>query len=302
MKDIIYVEHQNFVSVTDNSVKCVNLIDKKEVFFPIDEIEILVFDNVKSYFSSRLIERCMQENIGILFCDQKHAPLSMLISEYGHSQRLKRLESQLRMTQKEKNRIWRKIVISKINNQADCLKNAADKKVEADYLKMMSKQVDEGDHQNKEAYAARRYFFSLFGPNFRRGRFDDAINAGLNYGYALVRAIIKKELAFHGFEMSIGIHHDSKENPFNLSDDIIEPFRPFIDECVYEYIYCNNVIEFTIQEKKKLLEIFFEKCVIDGKACSIADAVKVTCASLIACYDNKSSSYLRLPSFVEVGK
>lgn len=302
MKDVIYVEHQNFVSVRGQSLKFVNVVDSSERYIPIDEIEFLVFDHAKSYFSNSVIDTCIRENVGMIFCDQKHSPISVLTSDFGNRKRLKRIKLQLEMTQKVKNRIWRKIIICKINNQSACLRIIANNNQEADFLKLCAKQVDEGDRGNKEAYAARRYFYNLFGSGFKRGRFDDPINAGLNYGYALIRSLIRKELAAHGFEMSIGIHHESSENPFNLSDDIIEAYRPFVDAHVYEFIFQKDIFSLGLEEKKKILQIFFEKCVIDGKVCSIVDAIKITTTSLVTCLEGKSASHLKLPNFVEVGK
>lgn len=302
MKNTIYVERQYYVTAMEHSLKFVDVVKKTEKFIPFDEIEFLVFDDTKSYFSNKLVSACIKNSIGVLFCDDKHMPISMISSDFGCSQRLKRIRQQLDLNQKTKNRLWRKIVVSKINNQSACLKFVAEKVEEADFLTLISKQVDEGDRKNREAYAANRYFYGLFGKNFKRGRYDDAVNAGLNYGYAILRGLIRKELAVHGFEMSFGIHHQSTENPFNLSDDIIEPYRPFADAHVYEFIYQKDVHALELEDKKLLIRLLMEKCVIDGKVCAISDAIKVTATSLIACFENNSASHLKLPSFVEVGK
>ena len=172
----------------------------------------------------------------------------------------------------------------------------------AKLLTLSGKQVTEGDPTNREAYAARLYFMTLFGRNFKRGRYDDAVNAGLNYGYAILRALIRRELAVHGLEPSFGVHHESTENPFNLSDDFIEAFRPFVDQHVYERIFSQDVWSFELAEKKGLLEILLEKCIIDGKVYTLTDAIKVSVASFVKCLEKNSSGPLQLPAMIKVGK
>ncbi len=302
MKDIVYVEHQHYVSVVQSSFRFVNLVSKEERFIPFDDVEWLIFDHERSYFSNRLVSLCMEKNIGVMFCDKKHSPLTCLTPDYGHSQKLARLKLQIALTKKMKNRLWRKIIIAKINNQADCIALMTTNKQTAKTIQLMGKQVTEGDKTNRESQAARVYFPTLFGTGFKRGRYDDAVNASLNYGYALLRAVIRKELIIHGFEPSLGINHESSENPFNLSDDMIESYRPFVDAYVYEMIYTDLVLSLGVEEKKKLLHIFFEKCIIEGKVCTILDAIKVTVISYKHCLEEDSSAPLKLPVFIEVGK
>lgn len=302
MRDIIYVEHQNYVSVKKESFRFVNLVSKQEQFIPVDDVEWLIFENERSYFSKRIVTVCAERNVGILFFDRKHSPSTLLINSYGHSQKVIRLKQQISLQKKTKNRLWRKIIVSKIMNQADCIKEMTGQVEPSDNLKLIGKSVTEGDPHNREAYAARLYFSYLFGKNFRRGKFDDPVNSGLNYGYALVRALIRRELAFHGLEPSMGIKHDSVENPFNLSDDIIEVYRPFVDAIVYEKIFCNDVYDLDLEQKKELLNIFVEKCVIADKVYTLNDAVRVTVESYLSCLEGNSAAPLKLPSLIEGGK
>lgn len=302
MKDVIYVEHKNFVSVKGESLCFKNVIQKTERYLPFEDISMIIFDNVESYFSNAVINICVEHSIGILFCDNKHSPIAAISSNFCHSKKLERLNYQLCVSQKTKNRLWRKIIVSKINNQSECLIQVNKDINIAEKLSAVAKNVKEGDIDNREAYAANIYFDSLFGEDFKRGRYTDFINSGLNYGYALCRALIRKELAICGFEMSFGIFHKSSENPFNLSDDIIEAFRPFVDAIVYEEILVKKVEAFGRDERKSLTRIFFEKCVIDNKVYTITDAVKICVSSLIACYEKDSASNLKLPSFIELGK
>ncbi len=301
LRDCIYVEHRYFVSASKDSFKFVNIETKEKRYIPFDDVECLIFENEHSYFSKKIVTVCMERNIGLLFCDTKHSPLTMLTPDFGHSQKLKRLQLQLLMGTKTKKRLWRKMVIAKINNQADCLLLLEYPEM-AKLLTLSGKQVTEGDPTNREAYAARLYFMTLFGRNFKRGRYDDAVNAGLNYGYAILRALIRRELAVHGLEPSFGVHHESTENPFNLSDDFIEAFRPFVDQHVYERIFSQDVWSFELAEKKGLLEILLEKCIIDGKVYTLTDAIKVSVASFVKCLEKNSSGPLQLPAMIKVGK
>ncbi|MEJ7542107.1 type II CRISPR-associated endonuclease Cas1 [Staphylococcus intermedius] len=284
MKDIIYVENHHFVSVKGESIKFKNIIDKTERYFLLDDVEALIFDSHKSYFSQNLILKCIENDIAILFCDYKHSPVTQILSNFGMVKRLQRIQSQLQFSAKSKDRIWKKIVVCKILNQAMCLENNTQRSQITQYMKALTKEVRGRDVTNREAVAARVYFNHLYGPDFKRGRFDDAINAGLNYGYAVVRSFIKKELALHGYEMSLGIKHQSLENPFNLVDDLIEVYRPFIDSKVYELIFKDNIQVFSLEEKKALIRVLYEPCIVDKKIMKLLDSVKLTTSSLNQCY------------------
>lgn len=302
MRNVVVVENGNFVSVKNSSLKFRNLITKESHFLPFDEVEILLFINQNSSLSNRVIQQCLNKNIAILFCDEKQKPTTQILSEYGHSQRLKRLKSQLKLTTRAKDRMWRKIIMAKIINQGNCLKYTMEESDTGDFLREQSKTVTEGDRHNIEAVAAKRYFQAAFGKSFKRGRYNDIVNSGLNYGYALIRSVIRKELAIHGFEPSLGIHHVSTENPYNLADDLIEPYRPFVDALVYDQLFIPEREVLNLEEKKLILEIFFEKCVVDGAVMTLTDGIRLTVQSLIPCMENNSASSLVLPYFIEEGK
>lgn len=301
MKDIIYVENHYFVTATANSIKFKNVVDKSEKYFPIDEVEAIIFDYSKSYFSQKLVIRCIEHNILILFCDLKRSPVTEVISEFKKVSKLKTIQSQFQFAGRSKDRVWKKIVSRKIFNQAKCLGNNTNNHLKVSELMEIAKSVKVGDRENREALAARLYFKMMFGEQFKRGRYDDVINASLNYGYSILRSFIKKELALHGFEMSLGIKHYSLENTFNLADDIIEVYRPFVDNIVYELVVNLQSEVFDIEEKKKLLNVLYEKCIIDKKVVYLLDGIKVTTASLLNCYQNNSPTDIKLPKMIEVG-
>lgn len=294
MKDVVYIQRKYRVSVRTNSLFLKHLVTQEEIYLP--------FDNMHISFSNEVISKCLDNDIQILVCDEKHSPLSLIVKDFGHHKKAERLRWQIFMSQKSKGRIWKKIIKAKIYNQALCLENNLNDYKKSERLKKIIKSVEENDPNNREAYSARLYFNCLFGEDFRRGRYDDIINSSLNYGYAIIRSSIRKELVIHGLEVSLGIFHKSSENPFNLSDDIIEPFRPFIDSYVYEHIISENVNVLDIDQKIKIVNILFEKCVIDGKIYTIQDAIKVCVTSLIKCYEEDSSAHIQLPIFIDGGK
>ena len=300
MKDIIYVEKHHFVTVRENSIKFRNVVDKTEKFFLFDEVECIFFDNPKSYFSQKLVIKCVERHIPLIFCDGKHAPLTELSTNFRSVNRLNRLTLQLQLLMRTKDRLWKKIVTHKIFNQAKCLENNMIYSNKVKELIAISKEVKQGDTTNREALAARIYFKSLYGDKFKRGRYTDVVNSALNYGYAIIRAFIKIELVYHGFEMSIGIKHRSKENPFNLADDIIEVYRPFVDNLVYDLVYNNKIKELDKDSKKVLLNILYEKCIVDKKIIRLLDSIKMTITSLIKCYEDNSPAPITLPLMIGV--
>lgn len=299
MKDVIYVEHKNFVSVKENSLCFKNLVNQTTKYIPIEDVGFLIFDNIDSYFSNEVVSLCIENDIGIIFCGKNHSPIAEVHSLYGNRRKLVRINAQIALSQRTRFRLWKKIVSAKILNQSMCVLYETRNTYKSNELTLIAKDVKEGDSDNREAYAAHVYFPCLFGSDFNRGRFLDVVNSALNYGYAILRSIIRKELAVAGFEMSIGIFHRSSENPYNLSDDIIEPFRPFVDAIVYREIVLKKIETFDRDQIIKLLSIFVEKCIIDERVFTISDAIKCCVESLIDCIENDSSRNIKLPSFIE---
>lgn len=300
MKDIIYVENHYFVTVKDDSFKFKNVIDKVEKYFLIGEVEAIIFDHPNSYFSNKLVISCVENYIPLIFCDKQHSPISEISSNFRATNRLERINLQLQLLSKTKDRMWKKIISKKIYNQAKCLENNLIYSNKVRELTEISKEVTAGDRNNREALAARIYFSSLYGSKFKRGRYSDVTNAGLNYGYAIIRTFIKNELTYYGFEMSMGIKHKSLENPFNLSDDIIEVYRPFVDNIVYDLVFNEKIESFEFESKKKLINVLYVNCLVDKKIVRLLDAIKMTVQSLIKCYRTNSPTSLLLPQMIGV--
>ncbi|GAW64051.1 CRISPR-associated endonuclease Cas1, NMENI subtype [Ligilactobacillus acidipiscis DSM 15836] len=302
MKNIMYIERRHYVSVNEYGYRFVDLVSRDEKFCTFDDVECLVFDNLNSFFSSKVVSESVKHHVGLMFCDEKHSPIVYANSVLGQENRLAKLSAQTKFSTKMKKRSWRKIVISKINNQADCLMQASNDLENANLIRSIGKNVVEDDIHNCEAYAARKYFPIVFGKDFKRGRYADLANSCLNYGYSLIRGAIRRRIVVCGLEPSFGIHHNSSENPFNLSDDLIEPFRPFVDMIVFEIIGAKDIEEFDFVAKKALFQVFFERCVIDDKVYMISDAINVVVDSFVKCVSQNSVTYLKLPAFIEGGR
>lgn len=206
---------------------------------------------------------------------------------------LKRIELQQAQSKPRLKRIWQKIVIKKIENQAKCLELNGTDNVK---LLSISKSVQSGDVTNREGYAANIYFKLLFGKDFTRDS-ECAQNAALNYGYAIIRSFIAKNLIAYGLEPSLGIHHKNQLNAFNLADDLIEPFRPVIDLAVSKRL--DLKAGFSTAQKAELQHLLNSVCFVDGGRWSVSKASELMIQSLISCFEDDNTSYLKLPEICE---
>ena len=303
MQNIIYVERYYFVTTNDYGFRFFNVIDKKAKIIPFEDVSYLIFDNERTYFSQKLINDAMTNNVGLLFCDQHHSPMTMMMNEYHQNRHLLKLQQQINLSSRTRDRIWRKIVIAKITNQVSCLENVKGRCMTTNLLNSLKSNIKDGDPSNREAYAAKVYFHELFGKDFKRGRFSDITNASLNYGYAILRSLIQRDLVMHGLEPCWGIHHKSVNNYFNLSDDILEPFRSFVDYYVWNHILNDETYEsFDLNAKKTLVNILLMKCIIDHKIYTLPDAIDLIIDKFLKCLDMNSAASLSLPVFIEIGE
>ena len=234
------------------------------------------------------------EGVCLIICDDKHIPSCELLPIGSYCRMNKRINLQFSQSKPKLKRIWQKIVQTKINNQAKCLEiNSIE---ESKTLFAISKNVSSGDSTNREGYAARLYFKLLFGKEFTRDS-ENHINAALNYGYAILRSFIAKTVIAYGLEPSFGIHHKSQLNQFNLADDIIEPYRPIVDNFVYQnYINCEGT--FSTAQKAELQLLLNSATVIDDNRHSVANAIELTVQSIISSFENEDIK-LKLPDIID---
>ena len=211
-----------------------------------------------------------------------------------HSRTLQVINKQLCLNEPQKKRLWQAIVKSKISNQAKVL--ALNEKVSASkQIFAMISQVKSGDIGNAEAVAAQHYFPALFGKGFIRSD-DNGINAGLNYGYAIIRGYAARTLSIYGFIPALGLHHSSTVNQFNLADDLMEPFRPIVDMVVYRGFSCGDSLD--SGKKRNLFNVLALDVLSGGQHHSAAYAIERMVQSLLRCIESKEAQLI-LPEVLE---
>ena len=198
----------------------------QEVTIPMEDITSLLVESQAVTISSAALQKLASYGVTVYLCDEKHLPGAVLLPINRHSRQLKVLKGQIAMTKPMQKRLWQSVVMTKIRNQAKCLE-LLDRPGSGDLLEL-ARSVRSGDPDNCEASAAAQYFPTLFGQGFTRDT-NCLSNAALNYGYAILRGAVARNLAVHGIEPCLGIFHHSELNQFNLADDLMEPYRPLID-------------------------------------------------------------------------
>ncbi len=251
---------------------------------PIEDIGMLVLDHGQITITHNCIRALQSNNAVIISCDDKRMPHSLMLPLEGHSLQSKRYRIQLAASTPLKKNLWQQTVVSKINNQAAVLRRLSRP---AKRLDLLAKRVQSGDPKNVEAQAAV-YYWSQYIDGFVRDRYGDPPNNLLNYGYAIMRAIVARALVSSGMLLTIGIRHHNQYNAFCLADDIMEPFRPFVDLLVHNMYKEEGMDSFlSTKSKQRLLSL----CQLDGKFGRLTRPLMVgasiTTASLYDCFEGK---------------
>lgn len=235
----------------------------------IHEIHTLIIESTTVSITSALLAELIKQKVKVIFCDEKRNPSSELIPYYGDSISYQRINEQIKWKENIKHLVWQKIVQEKIKQQAFVLsKKMPD---EAIILSNYAKEVELDDVTNREGHAAKFYFNRLYGENFSRGS-SDKINTFLNYGYTLLLSQFNRYIVAKGYLTQLGIHHKNPFNPFNLSCDLMEPFRPFIDSKVTDLSEDNF--------KNKLISFLNHPVYIHGKKQTLIHAIQIYCSSV----------------------
>lgn len=224
---IVYLEEAESAKLYLDNIKIIrsNLV---EITIPLSDIHTLIIDNPKISLTVQLINKCSEYNVNLILCGIDHMPATIIQPFSGNKMASLVLRKQLRWEVNMKSNVHQKIIQNKIRNQRRTLEFFNASKEVIDKLGQYEREVSIGDKTNREGLAAKVYFRELFGEGFKRFE-EDVINAGLNFGYHILRSQISKSLMAKGLHPTFGIIHNGPENSFNLSDDIIEPFRPMID-------------------------------------------------------------------------
>ncbi len=257
--------------------------DMDEKYIHLSEIDTIIVDSISVSISAYLLKELSENKINIIFCDDKHNPFGELKSFYSRHNSSKKILEQSKWTNAKKENLWMKIVQNKIANQAIVLNKM--KKENYDLVRSYISEVKVGDKTNREGHAAKVYFNSLFGKSFVRNSGDN-INAALNYGYAVLLSTINKEVINNGYLTQLGIHHKNEFNEFNLSCDLMEPFRMIIDS----FVYYNQGRDFDTSYKLDIVNIFNGKYKYSGKNYVLKDLLKLYVKNTLDCME-KGTEY-----------
>lgn len=242
--------------------------DNDEKYVHLSEIDTIIVDSISVSISTYLLKELSDNKINIIFCDEKHNPFGELSSYYSSHNTSKKILKQITWTNEQKDLLWQKIIKNKIINQALMLNKIKSKKY--DLLLSYVEDVTSGDKTNREGHSAKVYFNELFGKDFVRNNSDN-INAALNYGYAILLSTVNKEIISNGYLTQLGIHHKNEFNQFNLSCDLMEPFRIIIDN----FVYFNQNRELDTQFKLDIINIFNNRYNYDNKKYVLKDIIKL---------------------------
>ena len=252
----------------------------------LNEIAVVLIESTAVSLTTSLLAELTKRKVKVIFCDEKRNPCSELVSYYGSHDTSSKIRKQIEWTKDDKDHIWTEIVSEKIKQQALMLQRY--QKEEANMLFEYMEEVEFGDITNREGHAAKVYFNTLFGKKFTRTD-ENPINAALNYGYGIILSIFNREIVSSGYLTQIGLFHDNMFNQFNLSSDLMEPFRPLVDQLVVEL----KPEKFETEEKRKMLELLNKEVEICGKMEVVTNAIKIYCRSVFDALNDRDISLIR---------
>ncbi|MBS9525526.1 type II CRISPR-associated endonuclease Cas1 [Litoribacter alkaliphilus] len=269
---------------TKNEQLLVSFPDEKpDKFVPIEDIGIIILENQQITITNGLLAKLTSQKVAVVSCNAQHLPNGLLLPMHGHTEQTERIRHQLGVSVPLKKNLWQQTVSSKIRNQAGLLSEKGKPNQKLLYL---AKNVSSGDVGNHEALAAAYYWQNLFSVSeFSRHQGGIPPNNLLNYGYAILRAVIARALVSSGLLPNVGIWHRNKYNAYCLADDIMEPYRPFVDLVVSHIVETeDDIAEVTPILKKELLQIPALDVRIDGQKSPLMVAASRTTSSLYDCY------------------
>lgn len=259
---------------------------------PIEDIGIVVLDNKQITITQGLLEALLENNCAVITCDSHRMPVGLMLPLCGNTVQSERFQDQISTSLPLRKQLWQQTVKAKINNQARVLTICS--QVESRCMKKWSDDVKSGDSDNQEARASAYYWKKIFTnikclEDFTRNRDGIEPNNLLNYGYAILRAIVARALVSSGMLPTFGIHHHNRYNAYCLADDIMEPYRPYVDELVYKIVdkYGADNLQLTKEIKTVLLSIPTIDVVISGKRSPLMVGVTQTTASLYKCFSGE---------------
>lgn len=285
IKRIVDISEQAYVHVKHKQLH----IDKKSetvAIIPIEDLGVLILQHPAIVISQSVIIACQENNVVIVFCDARHLPYSVILPlTESNSLHTKILKEQIQVALPVRKQLWQQIVKQKITAQIKTLeKFGKDGKA----LKHLVTKVKTGDRENHEAQAAQKYWPLLMGKKFRRDTGADGINAMLNYGYAIMRAVVARAIVGSGLHPALGLHHHNQYNGLCLADDLMEPFRPWVDFKVCQMLAENNHIEIKTETKRGLLSLLSQPVEMQGLTMPMMVSCHYLTATLKRAFQDKT--------------
>lgn len=270
---------------TRNQQLVVELKDEERTTktLPIEDLGVIILEHPQITLTSNVLELLMDQQVAVITCNSRYMPSGMFLPLDGNSEQTERIRTQLDSSLPLKKQLWQQTVRAKIMNQAMVLERLG---VPNQRLLHLQNDVLSGDTSNCEAQAASHYWGKIYGGNFVRSRDPETPNAQLNYGYAILRSVVARALTASGMLPSIGIHHRNKYNAFCLADDIMEPYRPYVDWLVLNLPGLDEATEgLTREHKIELLKLPQTDVFIGEIKRPLFHAVSMTTASLYKCFE-----------------
>lgn len=299
IKRTLYFGNPAYLKTSNNQIVISRGKDMPDATAPIEDLGIVILDHQQITITHTLIAKLLENNVALITCNHTHHPTGLMLNLDGHTLQSQKFKTQIAASIPQKKQLWQQTIAAKIKNQAAVLKHA--EKPNAILIKL-AQTVKSGDADNHEAQAAQYYWTQLFGhvPEFKRARYGSPPNQLLNYGYAILRAVVARSLVGSGLLPTLGIFHRNQYNAYCLADDIMEPYRPYIDRMVWQmYHHELSSNEISQIEKTTLLSIPAVDVHIDNKVSPLMNAVARTTASLSKCFEGSERKILYPQMLVE---
>jgi CRISP-associated protein Cas1 len=291
VKKSILIENKSAITTKNNQLVIKN--ELREGTIPIEDIGYLVLDNAEIYISIPTLIKLTENNCAVIFCNNTHLPTSMLLNLESHHIQQQIFKFQIEASEPLKKKLWQQTIQEKIINQSILLEKITGNK---NTLPFLASKVLSGDTSNMEGVAANLYWQNFFEHSFKRERFGNYPNNFLNYGYAILRAATARALSGSGLLNTLGIHHKNKYNAFALADDIMEPYRPIVDEKILEIMKKYDVQDLNTEIKAEILQILTRTVFWKEEKSPLMIALQKTASSLQKCFmgERKKIKYPKL--------
>ena len=258
---------------------------------PIEDVGVVLLENQQTSITLPLLNALAEGEVQVVLCNNKGMPSAMIQSMNSNNLQGETLRNQIACGEVLKKQLWKQVVEAKIKNQASLLDSVGE---DGNVLKPFYTNVRSGDVDNREGIAARIYFQHLFGEGFVRNRDEQGINALLNYGYSILRAATCRAIVSSGLLPAIGIYHHNRSNAFPLADDLMEPYRPFVDGVVYD-LALNGKTELNKDIKGELISILYADTIFEKTKRPLSVGLSMTTASMVKCL-SKEINALSMPA------